>query len=101
MKITIYPTVEDILYAFGAAQKTNKFIKSQIMKTGCWGFIEDDVIHVFYNRKASKEDLLELITHELTHTCFEYIRDENEEDFCTIIARLAKQASQMVEKITA
>ena len=101
MALTIHPTVKDIMLAYGGLDvKTSEYIRAQIAHAGTWGFIEDHkMVHIYYDDTASKQDILNLFAHELTHAGLDAFSKMDEEDFCCHNAALCVRAYDLMKKI--
>ena len=98
--LKIYPTPKDIIMAFGGSPEDSRYIREQIDHAGCWGFIEGDTISLYLNSKTKSRDLVELFAHELSHAGAKVLREEyDEEEFCTVNAKLCLRAYDMMRRL--
>ena len=102
MTLIIHQTPSAIIQEFGGDSKVNKYIREQIRKANCWGFIQDcKEIHLYYNNQTTKRNLLELMAHEITHSGYQDLKSGkyNEEKYCTVIAAIAVRAYDLTKRL--
>ncbi len=102
IKLTIHPSVRDIILEYGGTPSDTNLINGQIAKNNCWGFISDlNHVHIYYNN-ASKADLVDLMAHEISHSKYNDIKENilDEEQLCTLTAKIALEAYDWMTKIS-
>ena len=83
------------------AHEESEYIKAQVQKAHCWGFIEDNkLIHLYKTKNCKQRDLIELFAHELSHEGEDILKQKHGESFATMNAALCVRAYDLAKELT-
>ena len=89
-------TIEGVSPDGNTVSLTREEFKEDIVEQGIWGFVEDGVIHIWYNETATPSVIINFFAHEIGHMVgkpyTDLVKEENRACLFGSVAEMAYDA---------
>ena len=93
-------TIEGVSSDGSTVSLTREEFKEDIVEQGIWGFVEDGVIHIWYNETATPSVIINFFAHEIGHMVGKPYKDlVKEENRACLFGSVAEMAYEEFVKI--
>ena len=93
-------TIEGVSSDGSTVSLTREEFKGDIVEQGIWGFVEDGVIHIWYNETATPSVIINFFAHEIGHMVGKPYTDlVKEENRACLFGSVAEMAYEEFVKI--
>ena len=93
-------TIEGVSSDGSTVSLTREEFKGDIVEQGIWGFVEDGVIHIWYNETATPSVIINFFAHEIGHMVGKPYKDlVKEENRACLFGSVAEMAYEEFVKI--